>query len=162
MLVLDPNVKDMYFRSQWSRENYNAGMRQLEEVVSCSMPICHVRHTDDFYISLIAISLHPHQLLRQQRTLHQVHWVTGRRAVHKLVRAANTFTDGPSATQPSLHYGGSYLMTAVQAIQIQQQADTADGPRDELQKYLKSGAESTTDIVSWWGVSLLSLSVHTS
>ena len=50
-------------------------------------------------------------------------------------------------------------MNAIQAIQIQKQADTANGPHDELQKYLKSGAESMTDIVGWWGVSLLSLSV---
>ena len=105
------------------------------------------------FISLTTILLHPCKLLRRQRTPHQVH------QVHKLVLMANTFTDGPSASQPSLHYGGSYLMNAIQAIQIQQQADTADGSHDELQKYLKSGAESTTDIVGWWGVSFLSLSV---
>jgi hypothetical protein len=43
-------------------------------------------------------------------------------------------------------------MNAVQAIQ--QQAGTTGDPRDELRQYLKSGAESTTDIVGWWGVSL--------
>ena len=37
MLVLDPNIKDMYFRSQWSRKKYDTGMSQLEEVVSSSM-----------------------------------------------------------------------------------------------------------------------------
>ena len=37
MLVLDPNIKDMYFRSQWSCKKYDAGMRQLEELVSSSM-----------------------------------------------------------------------------------------------------------------------------
>ena len=80
-----------------------------------------------------------------------LHWVC---QAHKLVLMTNTFTDGPFTLQPSLHYGGSYLMHAVQAIQIQQQADTADGPHDKLQKYLKSRAEPTTDIVHWWGVSL--------
>jgi hypothetical protein len=49
-------------------------------------------------------------------------------------------------------------MNAVQAIQ--QQANTAVGPRDELKHYLKSGAESTTDIIGWWGVSLISLSAR--
>ena len=100
------------------------------------------------FISLTTISSHPHQLLQQQRTPHQVS------QVHKRVLTANTFTDGPSLLQPPLHYGGSYLMNAVQVIQIQQPADTSNGPQDELQKYLKSGAESTTDIVGWWGVSL--------
>jgi hypothetical protein len=71
----------------------------------------------------------------------------------QIVLMANTPTDSSSTLQPSLHYGGSYLMNAVQAIQIQQQAVTADGPCDELQKYLKSGAEPTTDVVGWWGVS---------
>jgi hypothetical protein len=47
-------------------------------------------------------------------------------------------------TRPTFHYGGSYLLNAVQAIQKQDVA--AEGPRDELQQYLKSGAESTTDM----------------
>jgi hypothetical protein len=33
MLVLDPNIKDLYFRYQWDSERYDAGMKQLEEVV---------------------------------------------------------------------------------------------------------------------------------
>jgi len=37
MLVLDPNIKDMYFRSQWSAARYATGMRQLEDVVSYSI-----------------------------------------------------------------------------------------------------------------------------
>jgi hypothetical protein len=47
MLVLDPNVKDMYFQSQWSGERYAAGMRQLENVVSCSFS--RLQHTDISY-----------------------------------------------------------------------------------------------------------------
>ena len=34
MPVLDPNVKDLYFKHRWNEEQYAAGMRQLEEVVS--------------------------------------------------------------------------------------------------------------------------------
>jgi hypothetical protein len=34
ILVLDPNLKDLYFRSQWSTAQYAAGMKQLEDVVS--------------------------------------------------------------------------------------------------------------------------------
>jgi hypothetical protein len=33
-LVLDPNVKDLYFRGRWNSEQYATGMNQLEEVVS--------------------------------------------------------------------------------------------------------------------------------
>src|ERR1700761_1378559 len=33
-LVLDPNVKDLYFRGRWNSKQYAAGMNQLEEVVS--------------------------------------------------------------------------------------------------------------------------------
>ena len=32
--MLDPNVKDLYFQKEWDTEQYAAGMRQLEEVVS--------------------------------------------------------------------------------------------------------------------------------
>jgi hypothetical protein len=47
MLVLDPNVKDMYFQSQWSGEHYTAGMRQLENVISCLFSC--LQHTDISY-----------------------------------------------------------------------------------------------------------------
>jgi hypothetical protein len=73
------------------------------------------------------------------------------------VFGADAYTDGPSVSQPPFHYGGSFLMNAVQAIQ--QQANSIVGPRDELKQYLESGAESTTDIISWWGVSLIPLSL---
>jgi hypothetical protein len=33
-LVLDPNVKDVYFQHRWSHEQYATGMKQLEDVVS--------------------------------------------------------------------------------------------------------------------------------
>jgi hypothetical protein len=36
-LVLDPNVKDLYFRGRWNSEQYSAGMQLLEEVVSHSI-----------------------------------------------------------------------------------------------------------------------------
>ena len=36
-LVLDPNVKDLYFRGEWDSEQYAAGMKQLEEVVGHSL-----------------------------------------------------------------------------------------------------------------------------
>ncbi|KAJ7440522.1 hypothetical protein B0H11DRAFT_1883113, partial [Mycena galericulata] len=31
-LVLNPNIKDVYFRSVWGSEEFNKGMRALEEV----------------------------------------------------------------------------------------------------------------------------------
>ena len=33
-LVLDPNVKDLYFHSRWSAAQYEAGMKRLGEVVN--------------------------------------------------------------------------------------------------------------------------------
>jgi hypothetical protein len=66
--------------------------------------------------------------------------------------AFHAHTDAPAPTlEPSFQYGGSFLLNAVQAIQ--QQDNAAGGPCDELQQYLKAGAETTTDIVGWWGVS---------
>jgi hypothetical protein len=48
MLVLDRNVKDMYFQSQWSGEHYAAaGMKQLKDVVSCLF--LRLQHTDISY-----------------------------------------------------------------------------------------------------------------
>ena len=65
-----------------------------------------------------------------------------------------------STSEPSFHYGGSFLLNAVQAIQ--EQSYVAGGPRDELWQYLTNGAEQTWDIVGWWGVSLIEVLVcHT-
>ena len=36
-LVLDPNVKDLYCRHRWDLEQYEAGMKRLEEVVRRSL-----------------------------------------------------------------------------------------------------------------------------
>jgi hypothetical protein len=46
---------------------------------------------------------------------------------------------------------------------FKQQQDSVDGsPWDELQKYLQSAIETTTDIPGWWGVSEYLLEhVHT-
>ena len=41
-------------------------------------------------------------------------------------------------------YGGLFLRSAVQAVQ--QQDGAIKGPREELQLYLKSGAESTVTL----------------
>ena len=57
-----------------------------------------------------------------------------------------------STPEPPFHYGGSFLLNAVQAIQ--EQSFVAGGPRDELRQYLNNGAEPMRDIVGWWGVSL--------
>jgi len=35
-IVLDPNVKHLYCKSQWEPEQYQAGMKQLEDVVSAN------------------------------------------------------------------------------------------------------------------------------
>jgi hypothetical protein len=49
-------------------------------------------------------------------------------------------------------YGSSFLLKAVQSFQQEQKA--AGSPRDELKLYLKSGVESTEDVITWWGVHL--------
>ena len=50
-----------------------------------------------------------------------------------------------STLEPSFHYGGSFLLNTVQAIQ--EQSYVAGGPCDELWQYLANGAEQTRDIV---------------
>ncbi len=35
-IVLDPNVKHLYCQSRWEPEQYEAGMKQLEDVVSAN------------------------------------------------------------------------------------------------------------------------------
>ncbi|KAF8267382.1 hypothetical protein EI94DRAFT_1801722 [Lactarius quietus] len=89
-LVLDPNVKDLYFRHQWESDQYTAGMQQLEDVF------------DSYYIT-------PTQ-------------------------SATTIkdsTDGPSMLKPLFHYGGTFLLSAIQAIQ--QQGGTFKGPHCYVQ-----------------------------
>jgi hypothetical protein len=34
LLVLDPNIKDLYCRHRWEQDQYDAGIQRLEEVVS--------------------------------------------------------------------------------------------------------------------------------
>jgi hypothetical protein len=52
-------------------------------------------------------------------------------------------------SKPSFQYGGSFLINAVQALQ--QQDNTAGGPRDKLYQYLKTGVETMEDAIGWWG-----------
>jgi hypothetical protein len=60
------------------------------------------------------------------------------------------YSDSPQLLEPSPNYGGSFLLNTIQALQQQDQA--AEGPREELRQYLKSGTEPTTDVIGWWGV----------
>ena len=58
-----------------------------------------------------------------------------------------------SSNTTSYHYGGSYLLDAVQSFQQEEKA--TGSPYDELKQYLESGIETTADVVKWWGVSTL-------
>lgn len=51
-------------------------------------------------------------------------------------------------------YGSSFLLEAVQSFQQEEKA--AGSPHDELKLYLKSGVESTDDVIAWWGVRFIS------
>src|ERR1700678_315932 len=51
---------------------------------------------------------------------------------------------------PTVRYGGSFLLEAVQSFQQEEKA--AGSPRDELRQYLDSGVEPTSDVILWWGV----------
>ena len=64
---------------------------------------------------------------------------------------ADIYTDDPSVSEPSFHYGGTFLLKAVQALQ--QQDNAAGGPCDELRQYFNAGVETTRDVIGWWGVS---------
>lgn len=61
--------------------------------------------------------------------------------------------------KPLFHYGGTFLLSAIQAIQ--QQGGTFKGPHDKLKQYLEAGVEATNNIIGWWGVSPIYLVVHT-
>jgi hypothetical protein len=39
-IVLDPNIKHLYCRARWEREQYEAGMKRLEDVVSLQFLLC--------------------------------------------------------------------------------------------------------------------------
>ena len=42
-------------------------------------------------------------------------------------------------------------MDAVQSFQVSEKV--VGSPRDELRRYLSAGPETTSNVVSWWGVS---------
>ena len=69
---------------------------------------------------------------------------------------ADVYTDNPSV--PQFQYGGLFLLKAVQAIQ--EKDVTAVGSHDELQQCRQSGAECTTDIIAWWGVSAIYIYIY--
>jgi hypothetical protein len=52
---------------------------------------------------------------------------------------------------PLPRYGSSFLLDAVQTFRREEVA--SGSPRDELKQYLESGAESTDNVIAWWGVS---------
>jgi hypothetical protein len=76
-----------------------------------------------------------------------------------LVSHAYEFTAVLSTPKPSFHYGGSFLSEAVQAFQQKKKA--AGSPRDELVQYLESEAETTTNVIAWWGVCISSTFLRT-
>jgi hypothetical protein len=150
-LVLDPNIKDLYFRGQWKKHRYDAGISRLEEVVSYTVHGgVDVQFTDRVSDSSMSTMLHLALSMTVPLTLAQVsgHYPSS------CVANYDVYADSPQVElEPSLNYGGSFLISTVQAFQQQDQA--AEGPREELRQYLKTGIESTTDIIAWWGVSLI-------
>lgn len=120
-------------------------MKQLEEVVSHSVyGCCLVLFLTTSFRSLTGIMLHPPRLMTSPQVSHSHFYTT--------YRPTNIGTDGAVSKPPS-HYGGSFLLSTVQAFQ-KMRDQAAEGPREELQQYLKIGVESTTDILGWWGVRL--------
>ena len=47
MIVLDPNIKDMYFQHEWPHKKYNMCMKQLWKVVSQFIVTVHGHFTDN-------------------------------------------------------------------------------------------------------------------
>ncbi len=54
--------------------------------------------------------------------------------------------------KPTPWYGCSYLLEAVQSFEKKKKAGN---PQDKLTLYLEAGIESVPDIISWWGVLLM-------
>jgi hypothetical protein len=87
VLVLDPNVKDLYFRSRGSDDQYLAGMEQLGKVYYVLM------HDDTQMFSLINTTLPGHQHPRPHHCLCMGSVI---RKVGYIPCPRNVFTDAPS------------------------------------------------------------------
>ena len=122
--MLDPNIKDVYFRSRWEPEQFEAGMERLEEVVS---PSLHIFLSAEI---LIFVQFDVYYIPPPKSTA---------------VNPGST-----SNTAPSNHYGGSFLFETVQSLQQEEKA--AGNPRDELKMYLESGIEPGRTAIQYWGV----------
>ena len=70
--VLDPNVKDMYFRHRWDTEQYSASMKQLEDAVHCFLPFIIALSLLTTLVSLTGIILRLRKVQKQQKRLLQV------------------------------------------------------------------------------------------
>ena len=70
--VLDPNVKDMYFRHRWDTERFAAGMKQLEDAVHCFLPFVIALSLLTAIVSSTGIILPLRKVRKRQRRLSQV------------------------------------------------------------------------------------------
>ena len=70
--VLDPNVKDMYFRHWWDTEWYSASMKQLEDAVHHFLPFIIALSLLTTLVSLTGIILHLCKVWKRQKRLLQV------------------------------------------------------------------------------------------
>jgi hypothetical protein len=127
-LVLDPTIKDAYFRTRWESDNMDSAMTKLGNIV---------RRPE----------LNDHHLLTSEFQFDQYYAL-------KSTNNEPTTPTAPSTTvEPSpLHrYGSSFLLDAVKSARKDEQVTVQ--PRDELKQYLAAPLETTENILHWWGVS---------
>ena len=149
-LVLDPNVKDLYCCHRWDKDQYDAGIKCLEGVVSDSLstpsPLWFWLWSSTNTTKLLCQKQLNAPILQPNIKVNNPFFSLQTSYLHLFLQ-----TEAPS--QPTHQYGGSYLVQAVQSLQQENLAESS--PRDKLARYLKSGPESAPDVIGWWGVSVL-------
>ena len=137
-IVLDPNVKHLYCRTWWECEQYKAGMKQLEDVLTFISP------------SFINTILSWNQLLLHQVSPVMFKVIIDMYSVSDFGLIGHLVTSGTTANTPPAHrYGRSFLFEAVQSLQ---QEKATGSPCDELKMYFESDIKQTSDVISHWGV----------
>jgi hypothetical protein len=130
--VLDPSIKDQYFRAKWEADRFGKAKEQLENVVSGV----------DMWISIKAYKSQFDKYYAEMPGDSQALSPPASRSV---------------APDNALHrYGSSFLLDAVKEAQ-QSRAELR--PRDELERYLSAPLEATPNVLHWWGVGINSFSL---
>jgi hypothetical protein len=123
--VLNPNIKDVYFKSHWGAAKYKKGMKGLEETVHDFVPISATTENLQF----------------------DQYYAAGEANKFVEITAA---TAAVAAAAPLHRYSSSFLLDAVQSVKQTEHAKA--NPCNELKVYFSSPLEQVNNILHHWGV----------